>query len=345
MHMADALISPAVGGALWTAAAVTGALSLRSLARRPDPRRTALMAVAGAFVFAAQMLNFAIPGTGSSGHLGGGLLLSAILGPPAGFLAMTSILAVQALFFADGGLLAFGCNVINLGFFTCFVAYPLIFRPLARRSLGGGTVALASLLAAIAGLQLGALGVVLQTVLSGRTELGLGAFLLLMQPIHLVIGVVEGLVTAAILATLHRARPEVLTSTLSALPYEGRPLRPVLVGGLLLALAAGGVLAWFASARPDGLEWSVAAAGAVPEQQPAEPLYNDLAALQERTALLPDYGFKAPQAGSAPGLPTWPAVSAGTTVSGITGAAVVLAVILVAALLARLARRRSRERT
>ncbi len=87
-----------------------------------------LMGVAGAFVFAAQMLNFAIPGTGSSGHLGGALMLAILLGPEAAFLVMASILAVQALFFADGGLLALGANIFNLGFFPAFVAYPLIYR-------------------------------------------------------------------------------------------------------------------------------------------------------------------------------------------------------------------------
>ncbi len=342
MHMADALISPAVGGLLWAATAATGALSLRSLAKRPDPKRTALMAVSGAFVFAAQMLNFSIPGTGSSGHLGGGLLLSAILGPAAGFLVMACILAVQALFFADGGLLALGCNILNLGFFTCFVAYPLIFRPLARRSFRTGTVALASLLAAIVGLQMGSFGVVLETLLSGRTVLPFATFVLLMQPIHLAIGVVEGLVTAAVLATLHRARPEVLSSTLEARPYQGSTLRPVLVGAVLLAAAAGGVLAWFASTRPDGLEWSLARASAPTETAVTGAIYDDLASVQERSAFLPGYGFRAAP-GDEAAETARPAVSAGTTVSGIVGAAIVLAVILGVALVGRLIRGRNTE--
>ena len=69
------------------------------------------MGVVGAFVFAAQMINFSIPGTGSSGHITGGVLLSAILGPEAGFLSLVSILIVQCLFLGDGGLLALGCNI------------------------------------------------------------------------------------------------------------------------------------------------------------------------------------------------------------------------------------------
>jgi len=82
------------------------------------------MGVLGAFVFAAQMVSFAIPGTGSSGHLGGGLLLAILIGPSAAFPVMVSVPAVQALFFGDGGLLALGCNILNLGFFTSFVAFP-----------------------------------------------------------------------------------------------------------------------------------------------------------------------------------------------------------------------------
>jgi cobalt/nickel transport system permease protein len=73
------------------------------------------------------MINFTIPGTGSSGHLGGGMILAILLGPYAGFLTMASLLVVQSLFFADDGLMALGRNIFNLGFFPCFIAYPFIF--------------------------------------------------------------------------------------------------------------------------------------------------------------------------------------------------------------------------
>ena len=126
MHMADALISPAGGGAMWAAGGAVVVYSARKVRSELDESKIPLMGVAGAFVFAAQMLNFAIPGTGSSGHLGGALLLAILLGPEAAFLVMASILAVQALFFADGGLLALGCNMINMGFFSAFVADPLV---------------------------------------------------------------------------------------------------------------------------------------------------------------------------------------------------------------------------
>src|SRR5512136_1006033 len=125
MHMADALLSPTVGGAMWAVSAGTIAFCARKVRKEVDDSKVPLMGVLGAFIFAAQMINFSIPVTGSSGHLGGGLILSILLGPYAAFLTIASVLGVQALFFADGGLLALGCNIFNLGFYPAFLAYPL----------------------------------------------------------------------------------------------------------------------------------------------------------------------------------------------------------------------------
>src|SRR5512145_888280 len=132
MHMVDALLSPAVGVTMWGATTGAIAWSSRKLRREGDERKVPLMAVLGAFVFTAQMIKIAIPATGSCGHLGGALLLAILLGPHAAFIGVASVLVVQALFFADGGLLALGCNIVNLGALTAFVAYPLVYRPLAR---------------------------------------------------------------------------------------------------------------------------------------------------------------------------------------------------------------------
>jgi len=128
MHMADALISPAVGGTMWAAPAGLIGYCSKKVKDDLDDARIPLMGVVGAFIFAARMINFTIPGTGCSGHLGGGMILAILLGPYAGFLTMASVLVVQALFFADGGLMALGCNIFNLGFLPCFIAYPLIFK-------------------------------------------------------------------------------------------------------------------------------------------------------------------------------------------------------------------------
>jgi cobalt/nickel transport system permease protein len=256
MHMADALISPAVGGTLW---AVSGGLIVFCAQRVKQIARdnlVPLMGVLGAFVFAAQMINFSIPGTGSSGHLGGGLLLALLLGPSAALLVIASVLTVQALFFADGGLLALGCNIFNLGFIPAFIAYPLIYRTLAGTQQGTVRNKWATVVAAIAGLQLGALGVVLETVLSRNSELPFASFATLMLPIHFAIGIAEGLITVAVVAVIIRTRPEILCTTPAAV--QPNRMRPLLIGLAITALILGGSARWIASTHPDGLEWSIA---------------------------------------------------------------------------------------
>src|SRR5512135_2404826 len=155
MHMADALLSPAVGGTMWASAASIAYCSARVRAELDD-RKVPLMGVLGAFLFAAQMINFSIPGTGSSGHLGGGLLLADLLGPHAALLTIASVLVVQALFFADGGLLALGCNIFNLAVVPAFLVYPLIYRKVIGGHPGRARVTAVTMLCAVVGLQLGA---------------------------------------------------------------------------------------------------------------------------------------------------------------------------------------------
>jgi len=232
--MSDDLISPAVGIAMCAVSATAIAYSIKKTTFSKE--KLPMIGIMGAFIFAAQMVNFAIPGTGSSGHITGGILLAAMIGAFPALLAMSAVLIIQCLFFADGGLLALGCNIFNLGVIPCLIIYPLIFEPLVKKN-----AALASILAVVAGLQLGAFGVVLQTQISGVTELPFVAFASLMQPIHLAIGLAEGLVTAAVLG----------------LVYGVASTRKVAIAFALIALFTGGVLSQFASERPDGLEWSI----------------------------------------------------------------------------------------
>ncbi len=211
MHMADALLSPAVGGSMWL---LSGAAIARCSARvraEANDSRTPLMGVLGAFVFAAQMFTFAIPGTGSSGHLCGGTLLALLLGPHAAFLTLASVLVVQALLFGDGGLLALGCNIFNMAFVTMFVVYPLLFCCLPGALRSTWRMGAAIVMTAVLSLQLGALCVALETCLSGISELPLSAFMLLLQPIHLAMGLVEGGMTLAIVVFVARARPDIFT--------------------------------------------------------------------------------------------------------------------------------------
>ncbi len=330
MHMADALLSPAVGGAMGAVTAATVALCSRKVRNEGDDRLVPLMGVLGAFLFAAQMINFSIPGTGSSGHLGGGLLLAILLGPNAAFLVVASVLIVQALFFADGGLLALGCNIFNLGFLPAFVGYPL-YRIIAGDTPSPPRSTVAALAAAIVSLQLGAMAVVLETVASGISALPLKTFALFMLPIHLAIGIVEGIVTAAIVTFVRTARPGLLSPSSA----RSQPMVGPATAILAVALVLGGIGAWFASRNPDGLEWSVArSARAAEVPMPGTTAHGSLDRVQQATALLPDYQFRSARAGADP-------KRLGTSVAGIVGGflTLVLALLLGWVLKARPGRR------
>jgi cobalt/nickel transport system permease protein len=341
MHMADALISPVVGGTMWAATAGLIAYSAKKLKENSDDSKVPLMGVLGAFIFAAQMINFTIPATGSSGHLGGGMILAILLGPYAAFLTMASVLTVQALFFADGGLLALGCNIFNLGFFPCFIAYPFIYKKIAGEQPTQRLIFAGAMTASILGLQMGAFGVVLETLFSGISELPFGTFLLLMQPIHLAIGIVEGFVTAAVVTFVWKARPEILKMVATSRPAEHLALKKVLAGLLVVAAITGGILSWFASANPDGLEWAMFRVSGKEElEAPDKGLHSLLGSLQKKTAFLPDYSFKKAEetqghSKSLEGVDVakseaaqeegWPNISAGTSFSGLLGGAMVMA--------------------
>jgi len=359
MHMADALVSPAVGGTMIAAMAGVGAHCARKLAKEGDEGKVPLMAVLGAFVFAAQMVNFTIPATGSSGHLGGGMILAILLGPHAAFLVIASVLTVQALFFADGGLLALGCNVFNMGFFPCFIAYPFIYKAIAGARPTQGRIFAAATLSGVVALQLGAAGVVLETVCSGISELPVRTFLLLMLPIHLAIGLVEGLVTMAVVTFVWKARPEVLEAAAAARPAAARSSRPVVAGFLAAALATGGALAWFASAHPDGLEWVIGRVTGKKElAAPTTGVHAALARAQEHSAILPDYQFKSAagedggggpltQANEQAGQPaaaSSASVRLGTSMAGLVGAIITLLLAGAIGLAAKMARRQPNSR-
>lgn len=330
MHMADALVAPAVAAAMYACSAAAGGYSVHRVRLENDAKKIPVMGVMGAFVFAAQMINFTIPGTGSSGHLCGGMLLSALLGPYAGFLAMIGVLLIQCLLFADGGLLALGCNIWNMAFYGCFVG-ALIWRPIMRSGATKVKIAAASIAGCVLTLQFGAFSVVLETFASGVTELPFGAFVTVMQPIHLAIGTVEGLITAAVLVFVYEARPELLWGVgVSADARGGRLTFRKTVAVLAVAAAfIGGVVSLFASAFPDGLEWSMEKVAGTAELAAAGGVYDLAAGVQEATALFPDYAFRTS------------ASAAGTAFSGIVGGAVVVALCVGACSLFKLFKKKA----
>ena len=336
MHMSDALLSPAVGATFWTGTLGTITYCSKKLKDNMDEKMMPLMGVMGAFIFAAQMINFTIPATGSSGHLGGGLLLAILLGPYAAFIVMASVLTVQALFFADGGLLALGCNIWNLGVYPCFIAYPLIYKSIAKGGSSSTRILIAALISGVVGLQLGAFSVVLQTILSGRSELSFGTFSLMMLPIHLAIGLVEGVITAGVISYVRATKPELLECVTASVPLSPSvSIRKVFVGFLVIAVLTGGLLSWFASANPDGLEWSIAKIYGKPELPEQEHGVSPiLKKIQEKTAFLPDYNFKkdenkpeAEESGNKKA--AYPNIEAGKSFSGLLGAIMVLGLIFI----------------
>ncbi|MGB4438866.1 MAG: energy-coupling factor ABC transporter permease [Sedimentibacter sp.] len=328
MHMADALISAAAGGTMWAATAGITGYSVKKVQRDFEEKlefneeKIPLMGVMGAFVFASQMINFTIPGTGSSGHIGGGMLLAALLGPHAGFLTMVCIISIQALFFADGGLLALGCNIFNMGFYSCFIAYPLIYKKIVKKGMSKKTIFIGSLLSVVIGLQLGAFSVVLETIFSGKTELPFGTFVLLMQPIHLAIGAVEGLITASVLTFVWNARPEILEPIESSNSAKNASYKKVITALFCTTVIIGGIVSWFASSNPDGLEWSIEKATGSTEVDGMSAVHELFENIQEKTAFLPDYNFKSDSTDQSESSNT---ISAGTSVSGVVGSIFTLA--------------------
>ena len=306
MHMSDALVSTPV--ALTGVAVAVGLLATagKEIKERDNSSIIPLMGVLGAFIFAAQMINFAIPGTGSSGHVIGGVLLAAFLGPWAAFVTIASVLIIQCLVFADGGLLALGCNLINMGAMTTLVAYPLIYKPIVGHSTNPWRITLGAVCACTVGLELGACLVTLETVLSGVSALKWNQFLSIMALIHLPIGIVEGIATAAVLAFVARMRPDLLNSAMGK-PSGKSVVRAVVWFAAATLVIAGGVV-WFASENPDGLEWSIEKVAGVEEVEQEHPTVVSMLAgkVANSTSIMPEYE---------------------NPLSGIAGAIMVLAII------------------
>lgn len=293
MHMADALLSVAVGGTMYACSGAACAYSLHKLRVREDELKVPVMGVMGALVFATQMINFTIPGTGSSGHLCGGFLLAALLGPEAAFLTMIGVLLLQCLLFADGGILALGANIWNMAFYGCFIGGIFIWQGIMKNGINKKKITIASILGCMLTLQLGAFSVVLETLASGITELPFAVFAGLMQPIHLAIGLGEGLITAAVLCFVYEARPELLqcfnneNKKASKLSYK-----TFLVVMIILAVFVAGIVSLFASSHPDGLEWSIERVTGNSELDTPSGIHETLEGVQEKIAILPDYALK-----------------------------------------------------
>lgn len=293
MHMADALVSPAIAGMTGIISGALVVVAAKKIRNGQAENMVPLMGVMGAFIFAAQMINFSIPGTGSSGHIVGGVLLAALLGPWAAFITLTSVLIIQCLIFADGGLMALGCNIFNMAACTCLIAYPLIYKPLMKYPASFGKIIGVSVLTCVIGLELGAVAVTVETEASGITALPMAQFLWFMLPVHLAIGIGEGVATAAVLYFIQQYKSELLLSVrqTGVKSVHAVHLKRVVLIIAVLALLIGGTFTWIASSDPDGLEWSIynITGTTEPAVASADKMYGIARNIQETTAVMPDY--------------------------------------------------------
>jgi cobalt/nickel transport system permease protein len=204
MHVPDGFLSTPVWAGLDVVAAGSVAAALRRAKGSLAEKQVSTLGVASAFTFAAQMVNFPV-GAGTSGHYVGGAMLAILLGPSVALLAVFVVLLVQALLFADGGILALGANLVNMGIVAPLVglaAFRLVGPHSVRRATAG------AFLAGLLGAEASALAAGAELAVSGTAPAV--PVLLAMGGVHLVIGAGEGLVTAAAVRFLCRARPDLI---------------------------------------------------------------------------------------------------------------------------------------
>lgn len=306
MHMANELLDIPTAAITIALAVAAVLVAGHRVGKSMDVSKAPLMGVMGAFIFAAQMINFPVlPGT--SGHLIGSVLLAILLGPWAAIVTMTAILMIQCLLFQDGGLLALGCNVLNMAVAPSLLGW-WIYRGILGMSqkATAGRQYLAAWAAAMAAVLVGAAMVPLETHFGGRLPLPTASFLAVMIAVHLPIALAEGVITFAVLAYLRKVRPEVLGLE----PAEDGASRRVGAAAVLASLlvTAGllaGVASWFACSWPDGLESALAS------------------------------GRSAASHGSAQAAGGWPNIGVGQSAWAVAGTLVTLAVVYLIAVVLR----------
>ncbi|MEH2115903.1 energy-coupling factor ABC transporter permease [Nostoc sp.] len=244
MHIPDGFVSVPVAGATGLASAAALFIAFGRSQEAFGIRRAPILGLTTAFIFAAQMINFPVAG-GTSGHLLGGTLAAIVLGSPwAGTLCIATVLIIQAVLFADGGITALGANIFNMAVVGVWVGW--VLTETLQRLFGGskGRLPLAAGIAAGVSVVVAAIACAIELALSGTAPVAI--VLPAMTGVHILIGIGEGLITGGVLTYLARARPDLL-------PGEQQEFRGWSVPIVTIFLIAG-VLSLFASAWPDGLE-------------------------------------------------------------------------------------------
>ncbi|WP_431902904.1 energy-coupling factor ABC transporter permease [Nonomuraea sp. bgisy101] len=273
MHVPDGFFNAATSISAGVVAAAGVAVCLRGARRELDDRTAPMAGLVAAFIFAVQMLNFPVA-AGTSGHLLGGALAAILVGPYTGVLCMTVVLLVQCVFFADGGLTALGINVVIMGMVTVLVGWGL-FQLVTRAAKGKAAISAATFLAALVSVPVSALAFSLLFAVGGTAPIDATAVAAAMGGVHVLIGIGEALITTATVGAVLAVRPDLVygarglstplvlkgadgtTSPVDAAPAArpaARGIRPFLVGGIGVTLVLAGLVSFYASSNPDGLE-------------------------------------------------------------------------------------------
>lgn len=261
MHIPNGFLNLSVTLVTWVLTILALGYALHRTSRDLDERQVPLVGVLAAAIFAGQMLNFAVAG-GTSGHLMGAAIATILLGPWPAMIAMTCVVAIQALVFQDGGLVVLGANILNMsiiGVLVSYAVYQLAQKLLGRQSWG---MYVSGFLAAWASIVVAALAVALQLAFSGRSPANLA--IPTMAGVHALIGIGEGLITVGALAFIRATRPDLLHAS----SQPSRQSHLVWIAGLLVALVLAVASPW-ASAHPDGLEWAAEQLGFMETAQEA----------------------------------------------------------------------------
>jgi cobalt/nickel transport system permease protein len=247
MHVPDGFLSVTVSIVLWIISIAVVAIALKRVNQDLGERQVPLMGVLAATIFAGQMLNFTVAG-GTSGHLMGAAIATILLGPWAAVLVLTTVVGVQALIFQDGGLLALGANIFNMGVVGVAVSY-FVYRTVYRLSRGQRWgILVGGVLAAWTSIEVAALGTGLELAISGTSPANIA--IPAMGGIHAIIGIGEGLISLGALAFIYATRPDLFGAGQKQVA-GGKTLWVV---GLVIAVALA-IASPLASAHPDGLEW------------------------------------------------------------------------------------------
>lgn len=296
LHIPDGFLNLTVSLIFWVLSGLAAAIAISKTNKSLGEKQVPLMGIMAAFIFAAQMLNFPVAG-GTSGHFLGGALAAIVLGPWAGILVMTAVIALQGLLFQDGGLLVMGANIFNMGILTAMIGFGLyrIVSGSANKTVKLAVAGVGAWLSTVAA----ALLTALQLWISGTSSLQI--VVPAMLGVHILIGIGEALITVAALAFIMQSRPDLLEAEKIA-EKGGRGWVAV---GVIISLVAV-LLSPLASGAPDGLE------------RVAENLGFIETGLNAPYQILPDYTI--PFLGETP---------LSTIVAGAVGALVVLGLMVV----------------